>query len=173
VAQSANGLSSTAWLDLTREPQVLHVPRVKDRYFCLALVDPYTENFMNLGTVTNTEPGYYVIAGPGQHNVRIPKGAHRINVSFTRIWIIGTTQLKNPDDVANVDKIQNGYTLTPLSKYGTNDRPKRPAHPNTHVINPPLPTGMRFFDVLGQLLKKWLSSPFGGDPPVRRPRSPC
>ncbi|HZM65341.1 MAG TPA: DUF1254 domain-containing protein, partial [Nakamurella sp.] len=155
VAQSTTGLSSTAWLTLTTEPQVLHVPRVTNRYFSFDLIDPYTEDFRDLGTITGAEPGDYVIAGPGQHHVRIPKGTHRLNVSYSRIWIIGTTLLKGPNDVANVNKIQNLYTLTPLSNYGTNYHPKRPVHPDTHINKPPLPTGMRFFDVLGSLLKQF------------------
>src|SRR5664279_5443104 len=90
-------------LTLTTEPQVLHVPRVTNRYFSFDLIDPYTEDFRDLGTITGAEPGDYVIAGPGQHHVRIPKGTHRLNVSYSRIWIIGTTLLKGPNDVANVN----------------------------------------------------------------------
>ena len=70
-------------------------------------------------------------AAPGQHTVPIPAGTHRIDVDYTRIWVIGSTQLKGTWDLANVHRIQNGYTLTPLSKYGTDYRPPRPAHPQT------------------------------------------
>ena len=103
----------------------------------------------------DTKPGYYVIAGPGQHNVRIPAGSHRIDVNYTRIWIIGSTQLKGNSDLANVHRIQDGYTLTPLSMFGTNYHPARPAHPHTKVKNYQVPSGLRFFDVLGQLLKQF------------------
>ncbi len=65
VAPGSTSLSSIAWLDLREEPQVLHVPEVAGHYFVLALIDPYTENVMNLGTASNTKPGDYVIAGPG------------------------------------------------------------------------------------------------------------
>jgi len=42
VATSPSSLSSIAWLDLSKEPQVLHVPEVTDHSFSLSLIDPYT-----------------------------------------------------------------------------------------------------------------------------------
>ena len=153
VAPGSTGLSSIAWLDLRGEPQVLHVPQVTDHNFGLALIDPYTENLMNLGTAGNTKPGDYVIAGPGQTSVPIPTGTQRIDVDYSRIWIIGSTQLKGPNDVANVNKIQDGYTLTPLSKYGTAYQPPVPSDPDTTVTDYPVPSGVQFFDVLGQQLE--------------------
>lgn len=152
VAPGATSLSSIAWLDLTDEPQVLHVPEVTDHYFVLALIDPYTENVTNLGTASNTRPGDYVIAGPGQHEVELPAGTQRLDVDYTRIWIIGSTQLKGTDDVTNVNQIQAGYTLTPLSRYGTTYTPTAPAQPQTSVTQYQIPTGVPFFDALGQQL---------------------
>jgi hypothetical protein len=159
VAPGANALSSIAWLDLTHGAQVLHVPTVRNHYFVLALLDPYTNDIINFGSVHNTKPGYYVIAAPGQHNVPIPAGTHRIDVNYMRIWIIGSTQLKGKNDVANVNRIQDGYTLTPLSKFGTNYHPMPPAHPNTTVKSYQLPSGLQFFDVLGQQLKQFQPPP--------------
>ena len=156
VAPGANALSSIAWLDLRSGPQVLHVPRVRDHFFVLALLDPYTNDIINLGSVHSTKPGYYVIAGPGQHDVRIPSGTQRIDVDYTRIWIIGSTQLKGSKDLANVNRIQDGYTLTPLGKWDVDNYvPPRSAHPNTKVENYQLPSGLQFFDVLGQQLKRF------------------
>lgn len=168
VAPGANALSSIAWLDLRRQPQILHVPRVRDHFFVLALLDPYTNDIMNIGSVHNTAPGYYVIAGPGQHQTRIPSGTHRIDVNYTRIWIIGSTQLKGPRDLANVHRIQDGYTLTPLSKWDVDTYgPARPAHPSTRVRNYLLPTGLQFFDTLGQQLKRF-PPPNADRPELRR-----
>ena len=85
VAPGSTSLSSIAWLDLRDEPQVLHVPAVAGHYFVLALTDPYTENVRNLGTASNTKPGDYVIAGPGQHEVKLPAGTQRLDVDYSRI----------------------------------------------------------------------------------------
>ena len=94
VAPGASTLSSIAWVDLRSEPQVLHVPRVLNHYFVLALLDPYTTDLRNLGTVHDTRPGDYVLLGPGQHGLPIPAGTHRIDVRYSRLWIVGSTQLR-------------------------------------------------------------------------------
>jgi hypothetical protein len=155
VAPGANSLSSIAWLDLTKEPQVLNVPAVTDHDFVLALLDPYTEDLRNLGSAHDTPAGDYVICGPGQHDAKLPAGAQRIDVDYTRIWVIGSTQLKGQADVANVNKIQDGYTLTPLSKYGTGYQAPVPAQQDTTVDTYSIPTGIEFFDTLGQLLQQF------------------
>lgn len=99
VAPGASALSSIAWLDLTEEPQVLHVPEVSSHDFVLALIDPYTENIRNFGSAQDTPSGDYVICGPGQHKINVPVGVTQINVAYTRIWIIGSTQVKGTEDL--------------------------------------------------------------------------
>jgi hypothetical protein len=150
VAPGSTGLSSIAWLDLSKEPEVLHVPDVQGHFFVLAFIDPYTTNIQNFGSVANTPPGDYVIAGPGQYNLSIPAGTHRVDVDYNRIWIIGSTQLDGSYDIANVTRIQDGYTLTPLSLYGTNFRQSNLTDPNATPIIYQAPGGLAFYDMLGQ-----------------------
>jgi len=152
VAAGSSSLSSIAWLDLRSEPQVLHVPAVAGHHFVLALIDPYTENVANLGSAAGTAPGDYVIAGPGQSAVRLPAGTRRLDVAYSRIWVIGSTQLKGPSDVAGVNKIQDTYTLTALTRYGAAHTPPAPSRPSTAVTTYRVPTGLAFFDALGQQL---------------------
>ena len=155
VAPGATSLSSIAWLDLRAEPQVLHVPKVTGHYFVLALVDPYTVDLVNLGTASSTPPGDYVVTDPDQRDVAIPKGTQRLAVDYSRIWIIGSTQLLGPDDVATVDTIQDGYTLTPLSRYGTSYQQPVPTDPRTTVTKHAPAAGLTFFDELGQQLAQF------------------
>ena len=152
VAPGATSLSSIAWLDLTAGPQVLHVPQVTGHYFVLAFIDPYTENITNLGTATATPPGDYVVVDPQQKDVALPAGTHRLAVDYSRIWIIGSTQLLGPSDVTTVDRIQDGYSVTPLSAYGTTYKPPTVANPRTTVTKHAPPNGLQFFDTLGQQL---------------------
>ena len=163
VAPGATSLSSIAWLDLTAEPMVLHVPTVKDHDYVLALLDPYTENLRNFSNASGTKPGEYVIAGPGQQGATIPPGAERVDVDATRIWIIGSTQLKGADDDGSVNAIQDGYTLTPLSRFGSDYQRPPPANPVTTVTMAAIPTGLAFFDTLGELLAAF--PPPKGDAP--------
>ena len=39
---------SLAWLDLSKQPQVLHAPAIKNRFWEFELVDPWTNNFFNI-----------------------------------------------------------------------------------------------------------------------------
>lgn len=155
VAPGSTSLSSIAWLDLREQPQVLHVPEVVDHFFVLALIDPYTTNIHNFGTAAATAPGDYVLTGPGQEDAAIPAGTTQVKVDYSRIWIIGSTQLKNAADVANVVKIQDGYQLTPLSSYGI-AAPSQAAQPTDSQAPSPvaasMPSGLAFFDRLGELL---------------------
>ena len=155
VAPGANSLSSIAWVDLRQEPQVLHVPRAPNHNFVLGFIDPYTTNIRNLGSVQRTRPGDYVLCGPGQHDLSLPVGTHRIDVRYSRLWIVGSTQLRGKWDVKNVNRIQDRYALTPLSKFGTDYRWRRPEHPRTEVVTFRLPGGLRFFDALGRQLQRF------------------
>ena len=152
VAPGATSLSSIAWLDLSSQAQVLHVPKVVGHDFVLALLDPYTENLVNFSNASDTVPGDYVIAGPSQAGITIPTGTHLVNVDYNRIWVIGSTQLKSPGDVAAVNAIQDQYSITPLNSYGRAYTPPAPATPVTKVSQQAIPTGLALFDTLGQLL---------------------
>jgi hypothetical protein len=155
VAPGATSLSSIAWLDLTTEPQVVHVPKVTGHFFVLAMLDPYTEDLVNLGTASATEPGDYVVIAPQQRGTSIPARAHRIDVDHTRIWVIGSTQLKGEADIPVVNRIQDQYTVTPLSRLGTHWTPPVPSDPDTTVDKHTVPTGVEFFDQLGELLAQF------------------
>ena len=155
VAPNEDTLYSIAWLDLRRRPLVLHVPEVKNRYFVLPLMDPYTEDFKNLGSVKATKPGDYVITGPGQHRRALPGGTRRIRSRYSRVWIIGRTQLRGAADVGRVRKIQRRYTLTPLNRYRRGLKPKPPRGPDTTLDEVPMPTGLAFLDNLGKQLERF------------------
>jgi hypothetical protein len=154
VAPNNDTPYSIAWLDLRRQPMVIHIPKVS-RYFVIPLYDPYTEDFRNLGSVAETEPGDYVVTGPGQHHMRIPRGTHRIKSRYDRVWIIGRTIGYGPADLKNVHRIQNRYRIIPLSRYGTHYKPPKPEHPDTKVDDVPMPVGLHFFDRLGRLLTRF------------------
>lgn len=156
VAPGSTSLSSIAWLDLAEGPQVLHVPKVTDHDFVLALLDPYTTNLVNLGNASNTEPGDYVVCAPTQCAKPLPSGTRRIDVDYERIWIIGSTQLKGPDDVPTVNAIQDQYTLTPLTRFEAHEPTPTPAPvAPVPITQYAAPTGLAFFDQLGQLLQQF------------------
>ena len=49
--------------------------------------------------------------------------------------------------------IQDNYTLTPLSQYGTNYQPENVTNPNATPKSYQIPGGLEFYDMLGQQLE--------------------
>ncbi|MGF6756000.1 DUF1254 domain-containing protein [Paraburkholderia sp. GAS42] len=110
---------SWAWLDLRREPWVLTVPEVPDnRYYVFQWIDLFTYNFAYVGSrTTGNGAGHYLLAGPGWKG-ETPKGIDKVLRPETDIILtLGRTALGGPSDVKNVQAIQEGYRLTPLSSF--------------------------------------------------------
>ena len=57
VAPNADTLYSVAWVNLAREPMVLHVPDYKGRYFLMPMLDMWTNVFQSPGSRTGYEKG--------------------------------------------------------------------------------------------------------------------
>ena len=62
VAPNHDTLYSIAWLNLRPQPIVVHMPVVKGRFVVFELLDPYTENFVNIGSVGLAPGDYAVVA---------------------------------------------------------------------------------------------------------------
>jgi hypothetical protein len=110
---------SLGFLDLRAEPIVLSVPAVgKPRYYSVQLTDGNTYNYGYIGSrATGTEPGDYLIAGPDWKG-EAPAGIKSVFHPSTPFTIvIFRTQLFNPADIANVEKVQAGYKMQPLSAF--------------------------------------------------------
>ena len=110
---------SWAWLDLRSEPWVLTVPAIKDkRYYVFQSIDLFTYNFAYVGSRTTGErAGHYLFAGPNWKG-KTPRGVDQVFRSETDfILTLGRTALNGPSDVKNVQAIQKGYRLTPLSAF--------------------------------------------------------
>lgn len=124
---------SSAWLDLKKEPLVLTVPNTNGRYYLLPMLDAYTNVFSSPGKrTTGTQAGIFLLTGP-RFSGTIPSGMKEIKAPTNMVWILGRTQTNSPTDGATtVKKIQDGYHLTPLSKYGTAYKPEK------NIIDPAL-----------------------------------
>jgi hypothetical protein len=115
VRPNVDTLYSAAYLDLTKEPLVLKVPAIADRYFSLQFIDAYSNNYDYIGSRLNdTEGGTYLVTGPNWQGT-MPSEMKQIK-SPSNSGAIGIRILvKSPDDVTNVNSIQDKFSLSPLS----------------------------------------------------------
>jgi hypothetical protein len=145
---------TVANLDLKAEPLVLHVPAITGRYYVFEFLDAYTNVIDYVGTrTTGTEAGDYALTGPGFDGT-LPAGVKRISSPTNRIVVVGRTLLLGPDDLPNVREIQEHYGLTPLSEVAAGAEPRPgPILDSSPPRTPPaLPSGLGFFDYLGDLM---------------------
>jgi hypothetical protein len=119
--QTPNSDTSYSFIgaDLRSGPVALTVPEIDPgRYYSLQFVDAYTFNFHYVGSrSTGNGGGTYLLAGP-TWSWETPEGIDEVIRSETDfVFLIYRTQLKGPDDLDNVKKIQAGYSAQTLSEF--------------------------------------------------------
>jgi len=121
-------LYSSAWLDLTKGPVTLTVPRTGERYISLAGMNMWTDNDFVLGTrTTGGAGGRYTIVGPGQAG----SGPNVVRLNTAHGWLLVRVLVDGPADLPAVHKIQDqlkleGPTgLPPVKAYATRRSPAR------------------------------------------------
>jgi hypothetical protein len=140
VRPNFDTLYSSAFLDLRQEPVVLSAPDTGGRYYLLPMLDMWTDVFASPGSrTTGTRAGHFVIAPAGWRPdqrqglidaYKLPAGTEIIDAPTPYVWMIGRTKTDGPPDYDAVHKIQAGYTVTPLSRWG------KPAEPSTFKPDP-------------------------------------
>lgn len=119
TAPNADTLYSTAWLDLSKEPFVLSLPDMGDRYFLMPMLDGWTNVFEVPGTrTTGNKAQAYVITGPGWKG-ELPAGLKELKAPTNMVWILGRTYCTGtPADYKACHAVMDKYDLRPLSALG-------------------------------------------------------
>jgi hypothetical protein len=141
VRPNFDTLYSSAWLDLTEGPVIVSVPDTDGRYYLLPMLDMWTNVFAAPGwRTTGTEAGNFAIVPPGwvSEGHELPAGAQRIEAPTFYVWIIGRTKTDGPADYDAVHKIQAGFKITPLSRWGKPlEAPEVKIDPSVDMKTPP------------------------------------
>jgi len=109
-------LMTAGWLDLSKGPQVLHVPDMAGRYYSVQFTDPsYNTNFAYVGTrTTGTQAGDYLITGLGWKG-QVPSDMTQISSPNNAVLVIGRVLVASDSDLSTAYDLSKQIQLTPLS----------------------------------------------------------
>ena len=160
TAPNADTLYTTTWIDVSKEPWVLSIPDMKDRYFLFPMLSGWTDVFQVPGKrTTGTKAQKYAITGPGWTG-SLPEGVAEYKSPTGLVWILGRIYCTGtPQDYKSVHAIQDKVSVVPLSSYG------KPYTPPEGKVDPAIDmkTAVReqvnamdaaaYFKLLAELLK--------------------
>ncbi|MGB8886478.1 MAG: DUF1254 domain-containing protein [Candidatus Korobacteraceae bacterium] len=171
TAPNADTLYTTAFVDVSKEPWILSIPDMGDRYYLMPMLDGWTTVFQSPGKrTTGGKAQKYAITGPGWSGP-LPVGVTEYKSPTGIVWILGRIYCTGtPADYAAVHAAQDKFSLVPLSYYG---KPYTPL-PGEVDASFDMKTAVRdqvnhldvvtYFTYLAQLMKT--NPPTGDDAPM-------
>jgi len=104
---------SSMRLDLSLGPIEIDVPSVTDRYFSVALMNCFTDNFAYVGTrTTQGRGGRYLVTPPGWHGSSdIAAAVHTIASPTNDAWLLARILVDGEDDLPEANAIQRQFNL--------------------------------------------------------------
>lgn len=129
VSANVDTLMSTAWIDFSGGPLVLHVPNMGGRYWVIQFNDFYSNSFAYVGLrTTGTAEQEYLLVGPDWDGVA-QEGMKVIHCPTRVVFLVGRVFVRGESDLASLAALQREMTLTPLA-------PTHHLQPDTSVILP-------------------------------------
>jgi hypothetical protein len=166
TAPNADTLYTTAFFDVGKEPWVVSLPAMGDRYALFPFLDGWTTVFQVPGKrTTGTGAQTYAITGPGWTGT-LPPGVKEYKSATNIVWMLGRIYCTGtPEDYKAVHDLQDQVKLVPLSAYGKEYTPPAgTADPSVDMktavrdqVNPM--DAVEYFTLLCELMKT--------NPPVR------
>lgn len=107
TAPNNDTIYSSARLDLSNGPVLAEFPTIHDRYFSIAFMNAYTDNFAYIGTrATHGEGGRALIVGPNWQG-QPPAGARLIRSATNDVWMLARILVDGADDLTRANAVQD------------------------------------------------------------------
>jgi hypothetical protein len=122
VLPSTTTLYTSSFLDLSKEPIILHLPSFGSRFFLMQMLDGWTDvSMQSPGSRLGSKEGNYALIGPDWKGEKsdLPAGLQdTIMMPTNSMWIIGRiyTNGTKPDIDEITTSLYPTLTLTPLSE---------------------------------------------------------
>ena len=131
AAPNADTLYTEAWLDVSKEPPILSIPDMGDRYYIVPMLDGWSEVIEVASTyTTGGKAQTYAITGPGWPGT-LPEGVTQVKSPTGMVWVLGRIySTGTPEDYKAVHALQDKFSVVPLSAYG------KPYTPPPGVVDP-------------------------------------
>jgi len=98
---------SSAYLDLTNGPVLTTLPTLHDRYFSIAFMNAYTDNFAYVGTrATGGEGGPTMIANAAWRG-DVPAGTRLIRSDTDDVWMLARILVAGVEDLPGANAVQD------------------------------------------------------------------
>ena len=150
-------LYSRSWLDLSRGPVRVTLPATGKRYFSVAFMDMYANNFAILGTrTTGGDGGTFTIVGPRDAT----DDPLAIRSPTPWVWMLARTLVDGDADLAAANRVQDGIRVEgpaappPARRYAARDADWKSYFETVQALiveNPPPATDDRFFETAAAL----------------------
>jgi len=99
-------------------PVVVQVPDFGSRFWVIQVLDSRTDSFAELGSMYDTPPGFYLLAGPNWVG-SVPKGIQKVFVSQTHTGVVIPRVFREdvPEDLQAVQAVINQIGLYPVEAF--------------------------------------------------------
>jgi hypothetical protein len=104
---------TSAWIDLSQGPVVLHMPHTHGRHFDLTLIDAAGEPFASLGARTNDDGGLDIFVVAPRWTGEAPQGCIARRAPSEACWAITRTHAHSPLDRRETIEIARRQSLNP------------------------------------------------------------
>lgn len=118
VRPNADTLYTSAWLDLSQQPIILHVPDTGGRYYLMPMLDAYSNEFASIGArTTGTAAGDWAIVGPAWHGPLPESVSGLVHAPTDTVLLNGRTLVRGQADLQAAAAIVTQFQLIPMSAF--------------------------------------------------------